>query len=151
MELETHRTITRVAFAGWTKSEISKALDGVTRIDTFAGDQLNKAVNFLRVGQREEAAGALGEGLHSIQDKWAHSFLSKDARGNLVPRQVGWWEHLGRGLLGKVEKFFTGKDTFSPDSPDSANFAERYDRAQQESNAYVKAAEATASQKPANE
>ena len=71
-----------------------------------------------------------------------------DANGSIVRREVGWREHLGRNILGAIEKLFTGKDTFSPDSHDSANFAERYKRAQEESNAYVKGAETAASQKP---
>jgi len=69
----------------------------------------------------------------------------------MVRREVGWGEHLGRNILGMVEKFFTGKDTFSPDSHDSANFTERYSRAQEESNAYVKGAEVAAKEKPVND
>lgn len=75
--------------------------------------------------------------------------MKTDANGNVTRREVGWWEHLGRNIIGGIEKLFTGKDTFSPDSQDSPNFAEGYKRAQENSNAYVKGAESAVRQKPA--
>ena len=116
-----------------------------------AQKQLSEASRLLKEGNKVGAARALGEGLHSIQDKWAHTLLVKDektggwkrdASGSLVRKEVGWWEHLGRGILGKAEHFFTGKDTWNPDSEDRADFKLRYDGALQESRDYVRKAEA---------
>jgi hypothetical protein len=82
--------------------------------------------------------------MHSIQDKWAHSFPVlgqdgqplRDSAGRPVMRQVGWWEHLARNILGGIQKLFTGKDTLSPDSPDSPGFAYKLKMAHEESMEY---------------
>jgi RHS repeat-associated protein len=76
-------------------------------------DALNRAIDLDKAGRREEAIQVLGEGLHTLQDKWAHS-----------KQGAGWAQHNPRS-----------RKYTDPDNP--LKHDAEYKRAYEETKEYV--------------
>jgi hypothetical protein len=63
-------------------------LDAVRRWSRYVNQQMAAAQSFACSGNRLAAACALGRGLHAVQDRWAHNFISLPGHLILNPAHI---------------------------------------------------------------